>query len=276
MSVRKLLKEPLLHFLAGAALIFAYFWLSGASRDPDSYEINISSSDIDRIAADAIRTSNRLPTHDEIEALIEQNIREEIFYREALRLGLDDGDAVIRRRLANKMRSLNNDEIDPPTDAQLQKWMDDNPNLYAASHLYAFEQIYIGRDSSPEDQKQWLTQLNENSIKPERIRAILSIESIQALSNESAIKRKFGDKFMSALQTLKFDKAANQWQGPIESGFGLHFIKIEDKQSAEGQKLEDIRQRITNDWLAHQKIEAEKQSYDRLAQQYEINVAPFK
>ena len=59
----KLLKEPLVHFLAGALFIFAYFWLTGASRDPSSYEINITASDIDRIAADAIRTSNRLPTH---------------------------------------------------------------------------------------------------------------------------------------------------------------------------------------------------------------------
>lgn len=273
----KLLKEPLLHFLAGALLIFAYFWLTGASRDPASYKINISASDIDRIAADAIRTSNRLPTHEEIEALIEQNIREEIFYREALRLGLDDGDAIIRRRLANKMRSLNNEEIDEPSDAQLQKWINDNPNRYALSHLYAFEHIYIGRDSSVDKQKKWLKQLNNDSISINSIRTPLSIPALQPLSDETAIEKKFGHKFIAALTSLNLDTIdSGQWVGPIESGFGLHFVKINNKKSAENLNLDDIRQEITNDWVAHQKIETDKKNYQELAQQYDISIAPYK
>lgn len=267
----KLLKEPLVHFLAGALLIFAYFWLSGASRDPSSYEIEITTSDIDRIAADAIRTSNRLPTHDEISALVDQNVREEILYREALRLGLEDGDAIIRRRLANKMRSLHNSDIGNPSEKQLEEFIAQNSDQYKDFHHYTFDQIYIGRSSTAEQQKEWLIGLRDGSISPDDIRVNLSLDSRQKLADETDITRKFGTNFTKALR--KLEKA--KWTGPIESGFGQHFILIHEKQ-AFASKVDDIRQRLTNDWRAAQIEQNEKEAFDELAKQYAIEIAPFK
>lgn len=274
----KLLKEPLVHFLFGALLIFAYFWAIGSGRDPESYEIIISAADIDRIAADSIRTTNRLPTHDEIGALVDQNVREEIFYREALRLGLDDGDAVIRRRLANKMRSLNNSNIPEPNDADLQKWIDDRPDKYASSFQYEFDQIYIGRDSpatlqeSQKRNQKWLQDLRTGAIDAAAIAAPLSIASKQKLANLDAIKRKFGSNFTERLSAI----AVGQWAGPIESGFGLHFVKITQKIASGSPDLNDIRQQVSNDWRADQIAATEKSIYDELAAQYDIEIAPFK
>ncbi len=265
----KLLKEPLVHFLAGALLIFAYFWLTGASRDPSSYEINITASDIDRIAADAIRTSNRLLTHDEISALVDQNVREEILYREALRLGLDDGDAVIRRRLANKMRSLNTSDIGNPSDSELEEFIGKNPAQYKEYYRYAFDHIYIGRSST--DQKIWLKGLRDGSIKPDDIRVSLSLDNQQKLADEADIGRKFGINFTKALGGLE----TQQWAGPIESGFGQHFIMIQEKQAITYQ-IDDIRQRLTNDWRAAQIEKNEKAAFDELAESYAIEIAPFK
>lgn len=270
--MRRLLKEPFVHFLAGALLIFAYFWAIGGSRDPASYDISISNADIDRIAADAIRTTNRLPTHDEIGALIDQAVKEEIYYREALRLGLDDGDAVIRRRLANKMRSLNNSTLPVPTDDDLQQWMDDNRQKYATSHQYAFEQIYLGRGSSPDNQEKWLKQLNDGKISPDSIRSPLSLSPSQPLSDEDTIQRLFGSQFIQGLRTQK----VKSWQGPIESGFGLHFVKITKKTGENLPVLDDIRQQVTNDWTAAQIATIEQKSFDALAKQYAIKIADFK
>ncbi len=271
-SVLRFWKEPLFHFIIGAMLIFAYFWITGASRNPLSYEINITRSDIDRIASDAIRTSNRLPTHDEISALVDQNIKEEIYYREALRLGLDDGDAVIKRRLSNKMRSLNNASINEPSDKDLQKWLDENPDQYAPLHQYAFRQLYIGRNTSLETQEKWLNQLRIKSIEPQSIKVALSIAEEQKLSNQTAIQRKFGAQFTEALSALK----TNQWQGPIESGFGMHFIFIDTKKTDEIPVLGDIRQRVVNDWRAAEISQAEKSAYEELASQYDIEIAEFQ
>ena len=265
----KLLKEPLVHFLAGALLIFAYFWLSGGSRDPSGYEINITNSDIDRIAANAIRTSNRLPTHDEISALIDQNIREEILYREALRLGLDKDDAIIKRRLANKMRSLNIHTIADPTDKELEEFIVQNPAKYQDYHRYAFDHIYIGRN--PSQQNQLLKGLNDGSVSPDDIRVALSINSQQELADEAEISRKFGLNFTKTLSGLEIKK----WTGPIESGFGQHFIFIQEKQNI-AFKVDDIRQRLTNDWRAAQIEQNEKAMFDKLAKPYSIEIAPFK
>ncbi len=267
----KYLKEPLVHFLAGAMLIFAYFWAFGPSNDPLSYEITIGASDIDRITADSIRTSNRLPTHEEVSALIDQAVKEEIYYREALRLGLDDGDAVIRRRLANKMRSLNSAEIGTLNDAQLQRFLEDNKTKYSYETRYAFDHIYIGRNTSPNQHKEWLKGLRDGNLNVDSIKAPLSIEDKQPLSDESMIIRRFGSSFTDALAGLKM----NIWSGPIESGFGQHFVYIRERQNIT-PKLNDIRQRLSNDWRAAQILKQENKLFDNLSKDYQISIAPIK
>ena len=101
---KTLLKEPLVHFLGGALLVFAFFWATGSNRDPADYTITVSETDIARLNAGWQQNFRRPPTEEELNGLIDQEITEEIYYREALRLGLDRNDAVIRRRMFTKMR----------------------------------------------------------------------------------------------------------------------------------------------------------------------------
>ena len=133
--MKNLLKEPLVHFLGGALLVFGFFWVTGTDRDPADYQIEVTEADIARIKANWTQNFRRLPNDEELDGLIEQQISEEIYYREALRLGLDLDDAVIRRRLFTKMRFLENEdsESEDPADSILQQWMDDNPVSY--THL---------------------------------------------------------------------------------------------------------------------------------------------
>ena len=121
--LKSLLKEPLIHFLGGALLVFAFLWATGSNRDVEDYSINIEQSEIDRLRANWIQNFRRPPTEQELNALVDQEITEEIYYREALRLGMDRDDAVIRRRLYNKMRFLDGQDAEQnePSDAELEK-----------------------------------------------------------------------------------------------------------------------------------------------------------
>ena len=150
--MHKLIREPLVHFLGGALLVFAFFWASGSNRDPADYAIHIDETDIERLKTGWVQNFRRTPTQAELDALIDQEIAEEIYYREALRLGLDKNDPVLRRRLFTKMRFIESGETadSGADDTILQQWMDDHPEKYALPPLYDFEQIYLGQIDSSE------------------------------------------------------------------------------------------------------------------------------
>src|SRR5690606_36067424 len=131
-ALKNLLKEPLVHFLAGSVLVFGFFWTTGSDRDPADYQVRIDAADIERLQVGWVQRFRRAPTTEELDSLIDQEIKEEIYYREALRLGLDRNDPLIRRRLHTKLRFLDHQEDatgDPP-DAVLVEWMARFPDKY--------------------------------------------------------------------------------------------------------------------------------------------------
>ncbi len=268
----KLLKEPLVHFLGGALLVFAFFWATGSNRDPADYEITISETDIDRLKAGWVQNFRRAPTEPELDGLIDQEIREEIYYREALRLGLDRNDPVIRRRLFTKMRFLDNEEMvaKEPTDAVLQKWLDEHPKRYAQSSLYDLEQIYLGQPDTRDDARiaQLISDLNQGTIQPEDAGRPISLPGQLRRAETADISRQFGEKFASSLAGLE----TGNWQGPILSGFGLHLVKITTKIPGKASRLEDARQRVTNDWRAAQTETQEEATLNRYREQYDVTV----
>ncbi|WP_108811477.1 peptidyl-prolyl cis-trans isomerase [Sphingorhabdus sp. Alg231-15] len=268
----KLLKEPLVHFLGGALLVFAFFWATGSNRDPADYEITISETDIKRIKAGWVQNFRRAPTQSELDGLIDREIREEIYYREALRLGLDRNDPVIRRRLFTKMRFLDNEEMltTEPTDAVLQKWLDEHPKKYAQSSLYDLEQIYLGQPGMRDDARiaQLVDDLNQGIVQPDDAGRPISLPGQLRGADTADISRQFGEKFASSLTGLETDS----WQGPVLSGFGLHLVKITDKKPGKAASLEDVRQRVTNDWRAAQTETQEKARLNRYQEQYDVTV----
>ncbi|WP_417591991.1 peptidyl-prolyl cis-trans isomerase [Parasphingorhabdus sp.] len=267
--LRKFIREPLVHFLGGALLIFAFFWATGSSRDPADYTISIDETDIARLRSDWVRNFRRAPTQTELDSLIDQEIAEEIYYREALRLGLDKNDPMIRRRLFTKMRFVDGQEVDnvAPTDAMLQQWMDKDPDKYALSPLYDFEQIYLGRISGAEAGKR-IDQLNAGTGAAAFAQSISLPETLKQASIEE-IGRQFGDKFAGQLEGLK----TGVWSGPVTSGFGVHAVKVTAKAPGKAARLDDVRQRVVTEWRAAQQAEQKEKALARYRAQYEITVA---
>lgn len=265
----KLLKEPLVHFLGGALLVFGFFWATGTNRDPADYEITIGETDVARLKAGWVQNFRRAPTQDELDSLIDQEVKEEIYYREALRLGLDRNDPLIRRRLFTKMRFLDNQEgsEDNPSDAVLQKWLDDHPKKYAQSSLYDLEQIYLGQ-SAEQSISATLNGLNQGTLEPDAVGQAISLPAKLNQTDASEITRQFGEKFVAGLNAM----TTGQWQGPIQSGFGQHLVKITTKTPGKSPALDDVRQAVTNDWRAAQTANLEESAFDKYSSQYEIKV----
>ena len=272
----KLLKEPLVHFLGCALLVFGFFWATGTNRDPADYAITIDEAGINRLRMGWEQNFRRPPTTEELDGLINQEIAEEIYYREALRLGLDQDDPVIRRRLFTKMRFLNNEDaaIEEPSDADLRMWMDANAEQYTLSSLYNLDQIYLGQGESGNADRvnQMVEQLNKGAAKPADFARPISLPATLSNASTSDISRQFGDQFAKSLEALK----PGLWEGPVPSGFGLHLVKITSKTPGKAAALDEVRQQVTNDWRATQTAESETKALDRYKTQYQINVAGRK
>ena len=267
--LRKFSREPLIHFLGGALLIFTFFWATGTGRDPADYEISIDETDIDRLTTDWERNFRRAPTQQELDGLIDQEITEEIYYREALRLGLDKNDPVIRRRLFTKMRFIDSkdEENVAPTDTILQQWMDEHPGKYALSPLYDFKQIYLGQISAAQA-SDWIDQLN-NGGNPAANAKSISLPASLERASIAEIERQFGDRFAGQLAKLEL----GLWSGPVASGFGVHAVRVTAKTLGKKAALDDVRQRVVNDWRADQQTKQKEKALSRYRGQYEITVA---
>ncbi len=266
--MRKFIREPLIHFLGGALLIFAFFWATGTGRDPADHVIRINETDIARLKTNWIQNFRRPPTQQELDGLIDQEIAEEIYYREALRLGLDKNDPVIRRRLFTKMRFVDGQDTEntSPTDAVLQQWMDKDSAKYALSALYDFEQIYLGQISAAEARDR-IDQLKDGA-GPNAFAKSISLPAILKQASSDEIARQFGDRFAGQMAKLE----PGTWSGPINSGFGVHAVKITAKAPGKTANLDYVRQRVINDWFAAQQTTQKEKALSRYRAQYEITV----
>lgn len=267
-----LLKEPLIHFLGGSLLVFGFFWATGTNRDPADYEISIDAADVERLKAGWVQNFRRAPTQGELDSLINQEVKEEIYYREALRLGLDRNDPLIRRRLYTKLRFLDNQEdaASDPSDAVLQKWMDDHPGKYALATLYVMEQIYLGQNSAMDKQAitAALDGLNQGRLQPDAVGQPIALPAAFNRAESSEIANQFGETFSASLSTI----TGNGWQGPIPSGFGQHLVKISAKIPGKSPALDDVRQAVTNDWRAAQTTRMEEAAFNKYRSQYDVKV----
>ncbi|MEW4468612.1 peptidyl-prolyl cis-trans isomerase [Parasphingorhabdus sp. JC815] len=271
-----LLKEPLIHFLAGSLLVFGFFWATGSSRDTAEYEISINQTDIERLKTGWVQNFRRAPTQAELDGLIDQEIKEEIYYREALRLGLDRNDPLIRRRLYTKMRFLDNQEAtgDDPSDDVLKKWMDDHPGKYAMAPLYDLEQIYLGQNPAMDEQTiiTTLASLNQGNVQPDAVGQSIALPAKFKRTEISQIERQFGETFSAGLNTLP----RGEWHGPISSGYGIHLVRISEIFPGKSPSLNDVRQTVTNDWRAAETIRMEEATFAKYRSQYDVKVTGRK
>ena len=270
---RAALREPLVQFLVGGFVVFLFFMVRGNDVDPASRMISIDALQVERLTAGWTQTWRRPPSQVEIDGLIRDYIKEEIYYREAKRLGLDDDDAVIRRRLRSKMEFLASAEAENSTsdDATLQAWLDRYPAKYVADVRLSFDQIYlIAKDENAAlVRAQKLLVVLNNGADKETLGDDISLPRSLEKADMSSVKREFGDEFAASLAGIK----PGPWAGPIASGFGLHLIRVRAVEAPAKPQLGQVRQAVENDWRAATLKDREAKAYQALLDGYTITIA---
>lgn len=272
------LKEPLIHFLALGALVFALYGLIGPDG-PDDDEIVVTRGQQEHLVTAFSRTWQRLPTQAEFTGIVNDWIREEIAYREGLRMGLDTDDTIIRRRLRQKLEMLAEDFVamaEPNEDA-LRQYLEDHPSVYAKEPVYTLRQVYFSSDArgaqARQDAEQALLLLETDSelTNPEDLGDRTALPYRISTERESEIDARFGSDFTEALSQLE----PGRWTGPIGSAFGQHLVYIEEYTPGRPKTLEEAERELRRDWINEQRIQATERLYEELRKKYTITVEPL-
>lgn len=272
----KLLREPLVHFLAlglGLFLIFQWVGESGLERND---RIVVSSAQIERLAEGWTRTWQRSPTPEELEGLVEDHVREEILYREGLALGLDRDDTIIRRRLRQKMEFLSEDLLAQvePTDKELQTFLKENPDAFRVDPQVAFSQVYLNPDRRGEavgsDAERLLAELERTGEETDAasLGDSILLPGDHPLTPQREVARLFGREFGAQILTLE----PGRWSGPIESGYGLHLVLVRERIEGRLPELTAVRDAVQREWLAERRKQVNEGFYQGLRSRYSVIV----
>lgn len=262
---RQLVREPLAHFLVAGALIFA---LWGGGEDAADRSITVTEAQVRGLTEQWEQQWHRQPTPAEVDGLIRDQIKDEVYYREALRMGLDEDDIIIRRQMRSKMEFLvaAQAENEMPDDAALQAWLDARKRHYATAPAISFDQIYVGSDAGRA--RQLLAQIGRGA-EPAMLASPLSVPSRLEDAPAGEIDRQFGDGFAKSIAAL----SAGRWAGPVESGFGQHLVRLRKLTPGAVPPLASVRKAVENDWREANRVRRENAAYQALLDGYTIRIA---
>ena len=274
--MKKLLREPFVHFTALALLIFAaYAGLAPPAQQAPADSIVVSSGKIEQMAAIFARTWQRPPSPEELKGLIDDYVTEEIYVREALALGLDTDDTVIRRRLRQKMEFMTSADVDAltPTDADLQTYLDAHPDAFSEAPQVAFQQVYLNpdrhRETMDQDAAALLAALRAD---PEADTSVLGDASLLPhelpLTSVGSIDRIFGPEIAASVAQAE----PGVWTGPVASPYGLHLIRVTTKSPGRLPALAEIRDEVLREWSNAKRQDLEAARLADLLGRYEVRI----
>lgn len=272
--MRKIFKEPLLVFLLLAGAMFVLFQQVSNDYRSDNSEIVVTERQIKALSLGYEKVWQRPPNEKEVEDLIQNYIREEVFYREALVMGLDKGDSLVRRRLHQKMEFLSEDiaSLDEPTEQKLQAYLLANQDAYRQPARFSFRQVYLSvskrGQSSQADAIALLAKLEKQDSNAATLGDPLMVNHQFNLATEQEIERVLGREFLQSLNKTP----TGSWQGPLSSGFGLHLVRIDKYIESEAPELNEARKKVVRDWGSEKRKQANETLYKNLRKRYTVTV----
>jgi parvulin-like peptidyl-prolyl isomerase len=274
--MKKLIREPLVHFvLLGAALFGVYSVLNkntAASRE----DIVVTTGQVENFAATFARVWQRPPTAEELKALIDQYVKEEILSREAVKLGLDQNDTVIRRRLQQKMEFIAEDfaAAREPTEAELADYLAKHPGQFAQEQRFTFRQVFLNPQKRGDQLDTDATTLLAK-LKPEGAAADVSALGDSLLlppeftdEPHRAVASQFGPDFAVELTKLK----TGEWSGPTPSGYGLHLVFITTRTEGRLTGLNEVREQVKCELMNARRLEANRKFIENLLARYRVTI----
>ena len=277
--MKRLLKEPLLHFLLAGAALFGLYALvnQGDPEGSDGAEaIVVSAARIKTLSENFAKVWQRPPNAAELDGLIQEFIREEIMYREAKAMGLDRDDTIVRRRMRQKMEFIFEDlaSAPPPTDDQLHAFLRKHPDRFRKPPRVTFIQVFLNPQKRggtlQGDAEQLLVDLKEQGGNADITKLGDGFLLGQRFGDysERDLQNQFGKDFAAAI----IEAPVKAWHGPVQSGYGLHLVYVSDRSEGTMPDLADVRDAVEREWSVANQQKANEAFYDRLKERYSIRV----
>lgn len=275
--VARWLREPLLQFLVVGVLLFGVW----KAVSPDSYapgqtdRIVLTDDDLEQLATTWIMAGRALPSPEQMQRLVDDRVREEVLYREALALGLDKDDTIVKRQLARKMEFLAEDvsKLEEPKPEVLKAWLEKNKERFTLPPRISFRHVYFSPDRRGAmvraDAERVLSQLAGKPMDAPGIETVGDPFMFQQYYGDRAyddFARQFGPPFARALVQLP----PGAWTGPIASGYGWHVVFVESLTPQRTPDYEEIEADVKSAWLEDRRNEVRARMYEAMRARYEV------
>ena len=271
-----LLREPLLHFLLLGAVVFAAYASLNPRTGQGHEAIVVSAAQIEHLALGFSRTWQRPPSDQELQGLIQDYVKEEVYYREALAMGLDRDDVVVRRRLRQKLEFVSEDvsALAEPTRDDLEAFLREQPARFRSQPRYSFHHVYLDPRRRGDDlaarARSLLARLQQTGREADVAalgdRLLLESEFVGVSAQDIAAQ--FGEGFAKAVSTVE----PNQWSGPFESAYGMHLVFVSERAQGRVPELDEVREVVRREWMNAQRDKATEAFYQKLLARYSISI----
>jgi hypothetical protein len=261
--MKRVLHEPLVHFLfAGGLLFAAYAWLG---RDGGNVKgvVRLTEADVEWLAQTWGRQWQRPPTDEELRGLVADYLKEMLLAREARDLGLDENDTIVRRRLAQKMQFLVEDtaRLAEPSEDELHRYYLANVWRYQVPAHVSFTQVYFKSAAAAQLGLKELAIVDASELGDTSL-----LERVHTGADDQAVASLFGPEFAGVVFALE----PGRWHGPIESAYGFHLVWISDRQAAHSRSFDQVRANVLDDWHREQQAAIAEQFLGALMMKYTV------
>jgi peptidyl-prolyl cis-trans isomerase C len=277
-KMRNWSKEPLIHFFVLGLVVFGLHAVLEQEPEPadDPYLVEVSSAELEWLRTMWKKRMNREPTVQELRSQVNQVVRETILEREAVQMGLDKDDVVLRRRLAQKMEFLFKDlsSLAQPSEADLREYLEQNRGQYETPMQVTFTQVFFNADKrgvegAEQAVKAFLESLEARSGTPSAAHKLGDASMLPPQCrkcDEREIQGRFGTAFAGRVKTL----SPGSWHGPVKSGYGLHAVYVQERSEPRLPGFDEIRARIEADWISERQRANTQKAYQELRSQYRV------
>ena len=270
MSIRAVLREPLLHFLLIGLLLFLLYG-KAASPSGEGNRITVDRTVVAALAGQFQATWSRPPTPGELKGLVDSYVRDEILFREGVALGLAKNDPVIKRRVRQKLEVLIEEEgkSGAASDAELTAYLNKNAAKFRMPPVLSFDQVLFDPSNYGDKLESAvaasLAALNRGATPESQGKRSMLPVHVETLPLDQVV-RDFGEDFAKALEAA----SVGQWIGPVRSGFGVHLVRIRERKPGYLPALDEARKAVTREWENDRRTAALASSYARLLKNYDV------
>jgi len=274
-----LARQPIVHFLViGIAIGGLYAWLGNRNASEPDRTIRVSAGEIGRMEAEWRARWNRPPTPQELDGLVRARVREAALYREAVAMGLNQDDPVIRRILVQKLEGIARDLVElglSPTGQDLATYFAEHADRYWPPPLITFTHVFVDPDRRDER-----TLEDAGEILAELQRLGPPAEGIEEFGDPFMLQRYYPEKDQQRIASLfghgfagsVFELEPRKWHGPVLSGYGTHLVYVDALTEFPAPELAEVEERVRQDWVDDNRTRITTDYFDQLLARYEVIV----